>query len=109
MLSLEIRFNMQGKELSVDSLIEDVMRQLRASVRDENQPGSYGTKHPESCEFSCDYERAFTSGRVRPRSRSPVEHFPANNRELHRIKSHPRRSGRAACPGPDQECERSRS
>ncbi len=35
MLSLEIRFNMHGREVSVDSFIEDVMRQLRASVRDE--------------------------------------------------------------------------
>jgi excisionase family DNA binding protein len=35
MLSIEIRFAMQGKEVSVDTFIEDIVRQLRASVRDE--------------------------------------------------------------------------
>jgi excisionase family DNA binding protein len=35
MLSIEIRFAMQGKEVSVDSFIEDIVRKLRASVRDE--------------------------------------------------------------------------
>jgi excisionase family DNA binding protein len=35
MLRVEIRFAMQGKEVSVDSFIEDFVRQLRASVRDE--------------------------------------------------------------------------
>lgn len=35
MLSIEIRFAMLGKEVSVDSFIEDIARQLRASVRDE--------------------------------------------------------------------------
>ncbi len=35
MFSIEIRFAMQGKEVSLDSFIEDIMRQLRASVRDE--------------------------------------------------------------------------
>jgi excisionase family DNA binding protein len=35
MLSIEIRFAKQGKEVSLDSFIEDIVRQLRASVRDE--------------------------------------------------------------------------
>jgi excisionase family DNA binding protein len=35
MLSIEIRFAMEDKEVSVGSLIEDIVRQLRASVRDE--------------------------------------------------------------------------
>jgi excisionase family DNA binding protein len=35
MLSIEIRFAMQGKEVSVDSFIEDFVRKLLASVRDE--------------------------------------------------------------------------
>jgi hypothetical protein len=35
MLSIEIRFAVQGKEVSVESFIEDFVRQLGASVRDE--------------------------------------------------------------------------
>jgi excisionase family DNA binding protein len=35
MLSIEIRFLMQGKEVSVDSLVEAIVRQVCASVREE--------------------------------------------------------------------------
>jgi excisionase family DNA binding protein len=35
MLSVEIRFVMQGKEVSVDSFIEAVVREVQASVREE--------------------------------------------------------------------------
>lgn len=35
MLSVEIRFLMQGKEVSVDSFIEAIVREVRASVREE--------------------------------------------------------------------------
>ena len=35
MLSVEIRFLMQGKEVSVDSFVESITRELRASVREE--------------------------------------------------------------------------
>jgi hypothetical protein len=35
MLSVEIRFLMQGKEVSVDSFVEVIVREVRASVREE--------------------------------------------------------------------------
>lgn len=35
MLSVEIRFLMQGKEVSVDSFVESIVREVRASVREE--------------------------------------------------------------------------
>jgi len=35
MLSVEIRFVMQGKEVSVDSFVEAVVREVRPSVREE--------------------------------------------------------------------------
>jgi excisionase family DNA binding protein len=35
MLSVEIRFVMQGKEVSVDSAVEAIVREIRASVRKE--------------------------------------------------------------------------
>jgi len=35
MVSLEIRFAREGKEVSMDSFIEDIVRRIRASVRDE--------------------------------------------------------------------------
>lgn len=35
MLSVEIRFLMHGKEVSLESLIEAIMRQVRSSVREE--------------------------------------------------------------------------
>lgn len=35
MLNVEIRFVMQGKEVSVESLIESIVREVRASVREE--------------------------------------------------------------------------
>lgn len=35
MLSVEIRFLMQGKEVSVDSFVESILRDVRASVREE--------------------------------------------------------------------------
>jgi|HubBroStandDraft_1064217.scaffolds.fasta_scaffold338342_2 excisionase family DNA binding protein len=35
MLSVEIRFVMQGKEVSVDSFVEAIGREVRASVREE--------------------------------------------------------------------------
>jgi excisionase family DNA binding protein len=35
MLSVEIRFLMQGKEVSVDSFVEAIVREVRASVREE--------------------------------------------------------------------------
>lgn len=35
MLNVEIRFVMQGKEVSVDSLVEAIVREVRASVREE--------------------------------------------------------------------------
>jgi excisionase family DNA binding protein len=35
MLSVEIRFLMQGREVSVDSLVEAIVREVRASVREE--------------------------------------------------------------------------
>jgi excisionase family DNA binding protein len=35
MLSVEIRFVMQGKEVSVDSFVEAIVRDVRASVREE--------------------------------------------------------------------------
>jgi len=35
MLSVEMRFLMQGKEVSVDSFVEGIVRQVRASVREE--------------------------------------------------------------------------
>jgi excisionase family DNA binding protein len=35
MLNVEIRFVMQGKEVSVDSFFEAIMREVRASVREE--------------------------------------------------------------------------
>jgi excisionase family DNA binding protein len=35
MLSVEIRFVMQGKEVSVDSFVEAILREVRASVREE--------------------------------------------------------------------------
>ncbi len=35
MLSVEIRFVMQGKEVSVDSFVEAIVREIRASVREE--------------------------------------------------------------------------
>jgi len=34
-LNFEIRFAMQGKEVSVDSFIEAIVREIRASVREE--------------------------------------------------------------------------
>jgi len=36
MLNVEIRFVMQGKELSVDSFVEAIVREVRASVREES-------------------------------------------------------------------------
>ena len=35
MLNAEIRFVMQGKEVSLDSFVEALMREVRASVREE--------------------------------------------------------------------------
>lgn len=35
MLNVEIRFVMQGREVSVDSFVEAIVREVRASVRDE--------------------------------------------------------------------------
>jgi excisionase family DNA binding protein len=35
MLNVEIRFLMQGKEVSVDSFVEAIVREVRASVREE--------------------------------------------------------------------------
>ncbi len=35
MLSVELRFSMQGKEVSVDSFVEAIVRAVRASVREE--------------------------------------------------------------------------
>ena len=35
MLNVEIRFVMQGKEVSVDSFFEAIVREIRASVREE--------------------------------------------------------------------------
>jgi excisionase family DNA binding protein len=35
MLSVEIRFLMQGKEVSVDSFVESIVHQVRASVSEE--------------------------------------------------------------------------
>jgi len=35
MLNVEIRFLMQGREMSVDSVLEVVMRQVRSAVREE--------------------------------------------------------------------------
>ncbi len=35
MLNIEIRFFMQGKEVSVDDFLETIVRELRLSVRDE--------------------------------------------------------------------------
>ena len=35
MLNVEVRFLMQGKELSVDSLVEALLREVRSSVREE--------------------------------------------------------------------------
>jgi len=35
MLSVEIRFLMQGREVSVDSFVEAIVREVRASVREE--------------------------------------------------------------------------
>src|SRR5271169_638676 len=35
MLTAEIRFVMQGKEVSLDSFVEAIVREVRASVRDE--------------------------------------------------------------------------
>ena len=35
MLNVEIRFVMQGKEVSVDSFLETIVREVRASVREE--------------------------------------------------------------------------
>ncbi len=35
MLSVEIRFVIQGKEVSVDSFVESIVREVRASVREE--------------------------------------------------------------------------
>jgi excisionase family DNA binding protein len=35
MLSVEITFLMQGKEVSIDSFVEAIVREVRASVRDE--------------------------------------------------------------------------
>jgi len=35
MLSVEIRFLMQGREVSVDALVEAIVREVRASVREE--------------------------------------------------------------------------
>jgi len=35
MLNIEIRFAMQGKEVSVDALVEAIVREVRASVREE--------------------------------------------------------------------------
>jgi len=35
MLNVEIRFVMQGKEVSVDSFVEAIVREVRASVREE--------------------------------------------------------------------------
>ena len=35
MLKVEIRFLMQGKEVSVDSFVETILREIRASVREE--------------------------------------------------------------------------
>jgi len=35
MLRVEIRFLVQGKEVSVDSFVETIVREVRASVREE--------------------------------------------------------------------------
>jgi excisionase family DNA binding protein len=35
MLNVEVRFLMQGKEVSVDSFVEAIAREVRASVREE--------------------------------------------------------------------------
>jgi len=35
MLNVEIRFVMQGREVSVDSFVEAIVREVRASVREE--------------------------------------------------------------------------
>ncbi len=35
MLSVEVRFLMQGKEVSVDSFVEAIVREVRASVREK--------------------------------------------------------------------------
>ncbi len=35
MLNVELRFVMQGKEVSVDSVVETIVREVRASVREE--------------------------------------------------------------------------
>jgi hypothetical protein len=35
MLNIETRFVMQGKEVSVDSFVEAIVREVRASVREE--------------------------------------------------------------------------
>jgi excisionase family DNA binding protein len=35
MLNVEIRFVMQGKEVSVDSFVEAIVREVRATVREE--------------------------------------------------------------------------
>ena len=84
MLSLEIRFNIQGKEVSVDSFIEDVMRQLRASVRDEISRVLVGqdTQSPASSpvtmsEPSCQAVSVREAARLLSLSRRTIENYIA--------------------------------
>src|SRR5215469_1446730 len=50
MLSLEIKFVMQGKEVSVDSFVEAMVRQVRSSVREEISRTLGGQQNPPSRE-----------------------------------------------------------
>jgi excisionase family DNA binding protein len=48
MLTVEIRFVMQGKEVSVDSFFQEIVREVRASVREEISRSLPKTEHQGS-------------------------------------------------------------
>jgi len=56
MLSVEIRFLMQGREVSVDSFVESIVREVCASVREE-----ISRTFVKNEQQSCDYPRKVNS------------------------------------------------
>jgi len=104
MLSVEIRFLMQGREVSVDSFLEAIVREVRASVREEigrtlpkqEQQGSDSPRKVDS-----EIPRQAVSVREAARLLSISPRTVQNYIGLKAI-----RTVRATRSRPDEECER---
>jgi hypothetical protein len=103
MLSVEIRFLMQGREVSVDSLVEAIVREVRASVREE-----IGRTFPKHEQQGSDPFRRVDSAMPRQavsvREAARLLSISPSGAQLYWFEGHSHCSGRAARSGTHEEC-----